>query len=67
MAMRFKAEQTFDDPDTGSVYCEGLKYVVRDGNEALAKKVSTWVGKGKVSLVPMSDVAQIQGTGEIKS
>ena len=43
----FVARQDFDAPETKSTYCKGMKYSVREGNEALIQHVDNWVEEGK--------------------
>lgn len=63
MSQRFKALTDFEDPDTKSQYCRGLKYAIR--TPTLKTKVDGWVAEGKVELVA-DNAATVQGTGETK-
>lgn len=66
MSQRFKALTDFDDPETKSTYCRGLKYTIRAGNTQLATKVKKWVNEGKVELVAEGTEATVKGKGESK-
>jgi hypothetical protein len=44
----FFPTETFECEENGSVYIEGQRYQVREGNEQLAQLVSDWLDQGKV-------------------
>lgn len=59
--MRFQALQTFECPELGdSVYCEGMTYTVRPGDEKLATLLPDWEKDGKVTLTGPPQAA-VQG------
>ena len=44
----FTPTKEFTCEDTGSVYMKGQKYALRQGNDALAKRVAKWRKQKKV-------------------
>lgn len=64
--MQFTPVEDFDCPELGSVYCAGMTYTVRPGNEKLAAFVEQWVKDGWVRTEGKTTV-RLAGKGEIKT
>lgn len=63
----FVCEETFECPDTDSIYVKGYKYTVRPGNEILAKRLKKWIKEGKASIVSRASItAKSSGQGKVE-
>jgi len=61
---RFLALQDFDDPDTGTQFCQGMRYTIRPYNHALAVKAAAWLREGKISTAAAG--GSIRGQGVVR-
>ncbi len=57
----FIALQTFEAPETKSVYVEGLSYTIRDGNRYLNALAEVWALQGKIKFGHATPPVQIVG------
>lgn len=65
MTERFTVLESFKDRATGSMYCKGLTYTVR--NDKLAAKVAKWKNQGKVApALEERGVARLRGKGVVE-
>jgi len=62
----FSVLKAFEDEDTGTYYCPGLRYVIRPGNDELAAKVAIWCHEGKVRMVATGGTNHVRGQGVVK-
>ena len=67
---RFTAKADFESDRFKSVYCKGLAYEVRLGNDDLAKLVYKWINDDNVRLGgadagEQPSAAQVTGVGEV--
>lgn len=67
--MQFTPLKDFRDEELRSVYCVGLSYTVRPGDELLAQKLPGWIEQGLVRLgapdSPQPTAARISGGGDV--
>jgi hypothetical protein len=61
---RFTALQDFEDEETGTQYCRGMRYTIRPDNQALAVKAAAWLSEGKISTAASG--GSIRGQGVVR-
>jgi hypothetical protein len=65
--MRFKVKRDFHSPELKSQYVKGLSYMVRPGNDLLAKMVPQWLSEGKIETLDSPQVqVEIKATGKVE-
>ncbi len=65
MTVQFKAMHNFHSDETGSDYCAGLIYTVRQFDSKLAGLIPGWKEEGLISIIHNGAESRVSGAGKI--